>query len=78
MTQERKITLRIHDQFCWRCGKNAITNHHAIPKFMKPICNIQIPFCKECHNEFHNLHSILVGEKNKLKKEVGRLHKKFT
>lgn len=42
---------------CWRCGdipkKGSLTDHHAIPKWMKPIANVVVPLCVECHRLVH-------------------------
>lgn len=39
---------------CWRCGKNtSLTQHHSIPKTLKPIYNIEIPVCRECHMDIN-------------------------
>ena len=31
-----------------------MTNHHAIPKRMKPIENVLVPVCYSCHRRIHN------------------------
>ena len=42
---------------CWRCGKSApevkMTIHHGIPQTMKPLKNVEIPICEECHDEIN-------------------------
>lgn len=44
MTEEKSM--------CWCCGINGdkeLTDHHAIPVAMKPIKNVKISLCHECH-----------------------------
>jgi|TARA_Y100000310_G_scaffold103241_1_gene101559 hypothetical protein len=46
--------IKVYDELCWRCGcSENLTNHHAIPKFMNPLQNVQIPLCRDCHDELH-------------------------
>ena len=44
--------IRINDNVCWRCGriKHNMTGHHGISQHLKPVHNIEVPICKECHD----------------------------
>jgi len=51
---------------CWVCGTSEnITNHHAIPKRLKPIQNIFVPVCKPCHGKINlqdqHVHNIKIA-----------------
>jgi uncharacterized CHY-type Zn-finger protein len=59
--------IKIEASHCWKCGnmftksgKHRRTNHHAIPKYLKPKRNASLPVCDECHIEInqHNLQSL--------------------
>ena len=51
--------IEIKGKKCFMCGKDFIgklkelDKHHAIPKAMKSIYNVHIPFCKKCHLKFN-------------------------
>ena len=46
--------LEITDKRCLRCGTHEnITRHHAIPQYIKPLENVVIPLCEECHKMVH-------------------------
>ena len=52
--------MRIDARHCFKCGcvmpktgKNRRTNHHSIPKFLKPLRNIEIPVCDACHKDIN-------------------------
>ena len=46
--------IKITDKTCWRCGSvEKIQSHHCIPQYMKPISNIEVPMCDDCHKELH-------------------------
>lgn len=40
---------------CWICGRDTekITSHHALPKHLKPVNNIIIPICEQCHKRIN-------------------------
>ena len=50
--------ISIDSPACFKCGnefsqKREKTKHHAIPVFLKPVENSDVPVCKECHNEIN-------------------------
>lgn len=50
---------------CWCCGidgNEELTDHHAIPIAMKPIRNIKVPLCHECHTTLNNYYIQSYGE----------------
>lgn len=50
----KDLGIKIEDKTCWRCGTHKdITNHHAIPVYLNPINNIEIPLCRKCHTDLH-------------------------
>lgn len=44
------------------CGKDfkgkikELTSHHSLPKVLKPVYNITIPLCEECHKKLNSLY----------------------
>ncbi len=55
--------LKVSDSECWCCGcKVDITDHHAINKHLKPLKNVVVPLCVDCHKA-HNSQDML-GLKN--------------
>ena len=48
-----------HDYICWvqqpgcTLTKN-LTDHHALPKHLKPKKNITVPVCKNCHEKINS------------------------
>lgn len=60
MTTPRLDILKIEAHHCYRCG-NPFTNakgkkrtsHHAIPAFLKPQRNVEIPICDDCHKDIN-------------------------
>lgn len=53
-----KTNVMINSDCCWICGAQSgadvkITNHHAIPRTFKPVCNVIIPICETCHEEIN-------------------------
>jgi len=50
-------TIHIQDNICWRCGKTFEngdrTAHHGIPRALKPLRNVVIPLCADCHEELN-------------------------
>lgn len=53
------------ESFCFRCGESfgpdrKRTGHHALPLFMKPCFNVEVPICEECHKEMnsHYVHAL--------------------
>uniref|UniRef100_A0A6M3LRX3 Uncharacterized protein n=1 Tax=viral metagenome TaxID=1070528 RepID=A0A6M3LRX3_9ZZZZ len=52
--------IRIDSRHCWKCnevmttsGIHKRTSHHAIPKFLKPVRNVEMPVCDKCHKEIN-------------------------
>jgi len=46
------MNINIKDNICWRCGEEkTLTKHHVLPKHLKPVKNVLVPLCKECHDE---------------------------
>ena len=43
---------RCHREFNAKSRKK--TTHHVIPTFLKPLTEIKITLCKECHEELNN------------------------
>ena len=60
---------------CWVCGeeKDNITSHHAIAKHLKPIRNIIIPVCKDCHKQInsHDINGMYIYL-NKINKSIAQ------
>jgi len=48
------MKLRVINDTCMCCGtKEGLTIHHAIPSRMKPLENIEITLCGDCHKQLH-------------------------
>lgn len=51
--------IRIDARHCFKCGcvmttgKHRKTKHHSIPYFLKPLRNVEIPVCSNCHIEIN-------------------------
>ncbi len=44
--------IPIQDDKCYMCGeKGQLTNHHCIPRHLKPKHNVCVPLCVECHKK---------------------------
>ncbi len=44
----------VNGKFCWMCkGTNEITNHHTLPQYLKPLMNVELPLCRDCHDKLH-------------------------
>lgn len=45
--------LPVQDNKCYMCGgeKVQLTNHHCIPRHLKPKHNVTVPLCIECHKK---------------------------
>jgi len=59
MIKPRFNLIKIEAHHCYRCGNPFIgkgrrkTKHHAIPQFLKPQRNVEIPICENCHKEIN-------------------------
>jgi len=59
MGPSNKSEVKITTSHCYNCdivfgtGDEKKTDHHVIPKSMKPTRNIVIPVCAKCHKEIH-------------------------
>lgn len=63
--QKNQVCIHINHQICWVCGDVAEDHHHAIPKRLKPLNNVHIPVCKDCHDLLHpEKHSQNTGSGN--------------
>jgi len=49
--------VEIKGKKCFMCGEeleiSKLEKHHAIPKKLKSVFNVHIPFCKKCHTKFN-------------------------
>ena len=49
--------VEIKGKKCFMCGKEYepknLEKHHAIPKKLKSVFNVHIPFCRKCHIKFN-------------------------
>ena len=58
LKKEEGITLNYRD--CPRCHrpfnakKRKKTEHHVLPKFLKPLTDILMTICLECHNDLNS------------------------
>lgn len=53
----------LDDNICWMCGKVFTTNdckitdrktmHHTLPRHFKPVKNVVVPVCQDCHNKLN-------------------------
>ena len=59
MTKPRFDLIKIEAHHCFRCGNpftgkgRKKTKHHAIPQFLKPQRNVEVPVCDDCHKEIN-------------------------
>ena len=59
MSKPRLDILKIEAHHCYKCGKLFIekgikrTSHHAIPIFLKPQRNVEVPVCEDCHHDIN-------------------------
>ena len=50
-----KRGIKVLENYCFMCGTmKHITNHHTIPRYLKPNHNVEIPVCSSCHNKIHS------------------------
>lgn len=61
--------IKIDNGICFKCGKSFDnspkgfesginkTDHHSIPKVMKPKFNVTVPLHDKCHKELNNLYA---------------------
>ncbi len=52
------MEITIEDDVCWICGKHKgivgpMTEHHALPKHLKPKKNVKLPACQGCHDDLN-------------------------
>jgi len=52
------MEINIIDDTCWICGRHtnfagAMTDHHMLPKHLKPKKNCKCPICEKCHNKLN-------------------------
>ena len=50
-----------------------MTRHHSIPKALKPLWNIEIPVCEDCHKEINQNYQNKNNGHDDLKNEIRRL-----
>ncbi len=59
---------------CWICGKDnqEMTQHHTLPKHLKPKNNVVVPICVGCHKRL-NIEDIngMYAYLFKIKKNIG-------
>lgn len=63
MTEANLHIIKIEAHHCYKCGRpfgelkthpeRKKTMHHAIPQFLKPQRNVEVPICEECHREIN-------------------------
>ena len=53
----KESELRVLGGICSICGEttNNITQHHTLPKHLKPKFNVVVPVCKKCHDNINKL-----------------------
>ena len=74
-TLPKKDSIKVKDDVCWICGKTFSyetykakrTYHHSIPTRYKPIFNILIPICQECHNKINREDMIYMRAYNSIR-----------
>lgn len=67
---------------CWICGRDnqEMTQHHALPKHLKPTNNIIIPICIGCHKiinieDINGMYAYLFKIKKMIGENVGGVNK---
>jgi len=67
---------------CWICGRDnqEMTQHHALPKHLKPKHNIIVPICTGCHKrlnieDLNGMYSYLFKIKRMIGENVGGVNK---
>lgn len=53
------MEITIKDDCCWICGKHisivkSLTDHHTLPKHLKPVKNVVVPVCRRCHDKLNS------------------------
>jgi len=76
---DETTTINIQDNICWRCGKTFKngdrTAHHGIPQALKPLRNVVIPLCSDCHEELNTIDfSVLLSYLCKVKYQTADLN----
>ena len=52
-------TITISDDKCWVCNSTKnLTIHHTLPKNIKPLHNVLIPVCENCHQNKINVEDV--------------------
>lgn len=47
--------IQVFGKSCWMCGtKKDLTNHHTLQQYLKPVKNIEVPLCRDCHQRLHS------------------------
>lgn len=60
MSEANLSIIKITAYHCWMCGglfdeeNIKKTMHHAIPRFLKPKRNVEIPICENCHKQINS------------------------
>ena len=78
----KKEVMKIDEDYCFICGrifdeKIKKTFHHSIPQRLKPVNNVKVPVCADCHIKqnaedntykryFHALKIIMKGMEKKI------------
>lgn len=64
--------IKVLNKKCWMCPSGDTTNHHALPQYLKPRLNVEIPLCRECHDKLHGQDiNCLIAFAYKIKKILG-------
>ena len=68
--------VSIQDNKCWVCNERAPnTVHHGLPQHLKPVFNVTIPVCKECHEKINESDvSGMIGFAYKIMKNSQKLN----
>jgi uncharacterized protein YlaI len=73
--------IPIEDKNCWICGaEKFLTKHHVLPQHLRPINNVLVPICKDCHDrlneeDFQSLYPFLTKISLSLRELAGALNK---
>lgn len=54
------MEIKVNNDICWMCGSDKnLTYHHVIPQTFKPVNNVCIPLCRDCHDRLHEFDGTL-------------------
>jgi hypothetical protein len=75
--------IKIEGFHCFCCGELfnkecKKTNHHSLPEELKPMRNIVIPVCEDCHRLIHQESQAMNPKKIKIEKKIERMKNHLT